>query len=141
MVNKKRRLNKLRSWNHPRPPTRAACDVRVIPLGSLAVLPTGVLLRFGEGGRFGNDIRLIRIVVRGRIVIGGRIIPVGIVVKVPSVSAEVDAGPSVEMSSAIVSAMSTIIPTISYMPAVIPSVPARPSGSSTTISLCLIRCH
>jgi hypothetical protein len=104
MVNKKRRHNKLRSRNHPRPPSRAACDVRVIPLGSLAVLPTGVLLRFGEVGRLGNGIRLIRIVIRGRII--------PIVVGVPSVSADVDTGSSVEMSSAIVSAMSTIVPSM-----------------------------
>jgi hypothetical protein len=127
-------------------------------LGSLAVLATGVLLRFGEVGRLGNGIRLIRIVIRGRIVIGGRIIPV--VVGEPSVSADVDAGSSVEMSSAIISAMPAIIPSISSMSAIIPSVytivpsmatqsstptipsvAARPSGSSTTISLCLIRCH
>ena len=74
-------------------------------MGSLAVLPTGVLLRFGEVGRLGNGIRLIRIV------IGGRIIPV--VVGVPSVSADVDAGSTVEMSSAIISAMSAIIPSVS----------------------------
>jgi len=65
----------------------------------------------------GNDIRLIRIVIRGRI------IPVGIVVGVPNVSAEVDAGSSVEMASAIISTMPAIIPTISSVATIISTMP------------------
>jgi len=141
MVNKKRRLNKLRSRNHPRPLTRTACEARVKPLGSLAVLPTGVLLRFGEVGRPGNSIRLIRIVIRVRIIIGVRIIPVRIVIGVPIVSTDEDTRTSVEMASNIISTMPTIVPTMPPMPAIMPSVAriisTMPAGSSTTISLCL----
>jgi len=111
-----------RSRNHPRPPTRAGCDVWVIPLGSLAVVPIGVWPRFGVGGRLGYSIRVIRRWVGVRIVIGVRIITVRIVVGEPKVSADVDPGSSVEMASTIISTVTAVIPMISTRPAIMTSI-------------------
>jgi hypothetical protein len=90
-------------------------------LAILAVVPKGVLLRFGVGGRLGNRFRVIRRWIGIGIVIGGRIITVGIVVGEPKVSADVAAGTSIEMASTIIPSVSTVVSSVSTIISTMPT--------------------